>query len=202
MVRKWLTSSGVFSQEIHHHTHIEAKMEKFTLQTIETAEDFADYTELAALYDRAFPLNERSPIEEIMNEKSGMLKVLAFYNNAAFCGMAVTLTSEELVHIIYLAVEEAVRGQGLGSMALGEIRKRYPGRKIVVDVERVEDGAANNDQRTRRMAFYLRNGYEETPVSYRWRDEDYVILSCGGIMTGQEWGRFWKEVYERTGRDW
>ena len=163
---------------------------------------FGDWESLEALYDRAFPPNERRPMAELTGDQSGMIRILAFYHHAVFCGMAVTLTSSELVHIIYLAIEESLRGQGLGSMALEAIRKQEPGKKVIVDVERVEDGASNNDQRAHRIAFYLRNGYQETEVRYRWREEDYVILSCGGLMTEQEWDGFWKEVWDRTGKIW
>lgn len=167
-----------------------------------TGEDFQDLDKVEALYDRAFPPNERSPLEEILSEKSGMLRVLAFYQGPVFCGMAVTLSTEKLVHIIYFAIEEALRGQGLGSIVLNEMQKQASGKKIIVDVERVESGAGNNDQRAKRIAFYMKNGYQETPVRYRWHGDDYVILSAGGIMTEEEWSDFWKEVYAKTGRDW
>lgn len=165
-------------------------------------EAFSDREALEALYERAFPQNERRPMAELLSERSGMVRVLAFYHRGSFCGMAATLTSSELVHIIYLAIEEAARGQGLGSMALEAIRKQAPGKKVIVDVERVEAGAANNDQRVKRIAFYRKNGYRETEVRYRWRGEDYGILSCGGIMTEREWDEFWKEVWDRTGVIW
>ena len=175
-------------------------MSEFELRTVRAPiEDFTDREALESLYERAFPQNERRPMAELLNEKSGMVEVLAFYYQGSFCGMAATLTSSGLVHIIYLAIEEAARGKGLGSMALEAIRKRDPGKKIIVDVERVEDGATNNDQRAKRIAFYRKNGYRETEVRYRWREEDYVILSCGGVMTEREWDEFWKEVWDRTG---
>lgn len=179
------------------------RMNDFEMRALHAPlEAFDDREALEALYVRAFPQNERSPLEEIINEKSGMLRVLAFYRNAVFCGMAVTLSTAELTHIIYLAIEEAFRGQGLGSRALEAIEREARGKKVIVDVERAEENASSNDQRTRRIAFYLKNGYRETAVGYRWREEDYVILSYGGVMTKREWGSFWKEVEERTGRDW
>ena len=178
-------------------------MNSFEMRTFTEADkDSPELKELEALYTRAFPPNERRPLEELTDEKSGMIKVLGFYQHAVFCGMAVTLSAAGLVHIIYLAMEERFRGQGLGSLALEEIRKMASGQKIMVDVERVEDGAPNNDQRIRRIAFYRKNGYEETEVRYRWRKEDYVILSCGGIMTKQEWKDFWDEVETATGKNW
>ena len=178
-------------------------MNEFEISTVRAPiEAFADREALEALYERAFPQNERRPMAELLGEKSGMVEVLAFYHRGSFCGMAATLTSSGLAHIIYFAIEESMRERGLGSMALEAIREQHPGKKVIVDVERVEDGAGNNDQREKRIAFYRKNGYRETEVRYRWREEDYVILSCGGIMTEREWDEFWKEVWDRTGVIW
>lgn len=99
-----------------------------------------------------------------------------------------------MVHIIYFAVEEALRGRGLGSRILEEMRRANPGKRLLVDIEEPSGAAPNNAQRLRRRDFYLRCGYRETAVRYPWRGEDYVILSLGGTVTDEEFGRFWEAL--------
>ena len=79
-----------------------------------------------------------------------------------------------MVHIIYFAVEEALRGRGLGSRILEEMRRANPGKRLLVDIEEPFGAAPNNAQRLRRRDFYLRCGYRETAVRYPWRGVDYT----------------------------
>lgn len=99
-----------------------------------------------------------------------------------------------MVHIIYFAVEEAMRGRGVGTRILEEMRRANPGKRLLVDIEEPSEAAANNAQRIQRKAFYLRCGYQETAVRYPWRGEDYVILSLGGGVTDEEFDCFWEAL--------
>ena len=50
----------------------------------------------------------------------------------------------------------------------------------------------NEQQRLRRKRFYLRAGYTEAPVKYRWQNENYEILSFRGEVSEQDYEDFWK----------
>ena len=63
-----------------------------------------------------------------------------------------------------------------------------------VDIEREVPGCEENEIRRRRKNFYLRNGYSETEVRYRWQDEAYEILVSGGTLSGEDFGNFWKAL--------
>jgi len=63
-----------------------------------------------------------------------------------------------------------------------------------VDIERELLDCEENELRRRRKNFYLRNGYEETDIRYRWQEESYEILSSGGIVTKEDFGNFWKSL--------
>lgn len=155
---------------------------------------FPDLPALEALYTRAFPEWERRPLPLLMKNPGHEIEWFAFYAGDAFCGLTCVLNTKAIAHIIYLAVEESMRGQGLGSGILSLLHENCPDKRVIVDVERMQDGAPENDPRRKRLSFYARNGYQETRVRYRWRGEDYVILSFGGDVTGEEWHLFWQEL--------
>jgi len=155
---------------------------------------FCDMPLINALNERTFPENERRPLEPLVNDKTGHGEVLAFYRENVFCGFACLLTWADISHIIYFAIDEDMRGNGLGSEALITMGKMKDGCRMIVDVEDEAPDAPNNDQRKRRIAFYARAGYAPSEVRYNWRDEDYVILVQGGSLTGNEFGEFWRSI--------
>ncbi len=156
--------------------------------------------EIEALYVRAFPENERRPFRDLFDQKANYVETLAFYDAEAFVGFACLLNAGDVSHIIYFAVEESLRDRGYGSEILREIARYREGCRIIVDIERQDRRADNNGQRERRKRFYLRNGYAETGIRYRWHRENYEILSAGGTLTEAEFGAFWDEI-EKNGRD-
>ena len=150
--------------------------------------------QLRALYERAFPENERRPFDEMIREPTSFLEPLAIWDGAQCVGLACLLNGDKISHIIYLAIEDSLRGRGYGSAALATIHAAKPGRRIMVDIERDSAAASNRTQRQKRKQFYLRNGYSETPVRYRWRGEDYEILVYGGALSRADYKGFWKSL--------
>lgn len=150
---------------------------------------------LDALMNRAFPENERVPMEHLLRHDDGH-EMLAIMQGDAFAGFISLLTHGDICHILFFATEEHLRGQGVGARALSLLREMKPGLRIIADLEACVDSAPDLSMRQRRIAFYHRCGFEDTPVGYRWRGEDYVILSNGGNVTDEEFWNFWK-AYDR-----
>lgn len=154
-----------------------------------------------ALYYRAFPKNERRSFPELVENRFGSTEVFCFYDGETFVGMACLLNTPTISHIIYLAVDESLRGHGYGSKALELLHQNKPGKKLMVDIEIPDEQAENAGQRRMRKRFYLRAGYEETPVKYEWRYESYEILSFGGQVSEAEYDGFWESLRQQTERD-
>lgn len=153
-----------------------------------------DLAKVKKLYYHAFPKNERRTFPELVENRLGNTEVVCFYDTDTFVGMACTLNTPTISHIIYLAIEESFRGHGYGSQALALLRRSKAGKRMLVDIEAPDGQAANAAQRLRRKSFYLRAGYEETPVAYQWRHESYQILSCGGQISEAEYEQFWEDL--------
>ena len=151
-----------------------------------------------ALYYRAFPKNERRSFPELVENRFGSTEVFCFYDGETFVGMACLLNTPTISHIIYLAVDESLRGSGYGSKALELLHQSKPGKKIMVDIEVTDEQAENAEQRRMRKKFYLRAGYAETPVKYEWRHEKYEILSFGGQISATEYDNFWENLRKQS----
>ncbi len=153
-----------------------------------------DLNKIKKLYIDAFPENERFSFSMMIKNENGHYETFAFYQDDVFCGFAILLNSLDISHIIYLATIPELRGKGLGAKALGAISRIKSSMRIIVDIERELPGNPENELRRRRKNFYLRNGYRETEVRYRWQDEYYEILVFGGELSSEDFGNFWRAL--------
>ena len=155
-----------------------------------------DLKKAKMLYYHAFPKNERRSFPEMVENRLGGTEVWVLYDDLAFIGMACILDTPDIAHIIYLAIDESLRGRGYGSKALELLHNSKPNKRIMVDIEIPDARAENAKQRQMRKAFYLKAGYEETAVKYEWRHENYEILSYGGQISEAEYDNFWKVLHK------
>lgn len=119
-----------------------------------------EYREVIALYRRAFPPEEQIPMWRLrlMTLRRGV-ELRAWYDGQVLVGMTYTVESPTMVWLFYLVVNDAVRSQGYGSRIVQQVRRRAAGRTVVLEIEPLDDTAANAEQRRRRVAFYERNGF-------------------------------------------
>ena len=163
--------------------------------------------QVKALYESAFPANERIPIKHLLDDKIKR-EFWAFFdkedgaNDAApkFCGFSNSISHGDITNIVYFAVEPELRSRGYGSQILQAIRRQHPDTRIVVDIEVEEDSkdAEELERRNRRREFYTRNGFNASPVDYVWQGEHYRLLSAGGTVTEKEFRDFWKEILKNV----
>ena len=165
----------------------EEKMLEFKL----VKPDSPELPAVSTLYERAFPANERRPLMPLVVGLKGRSEVISLWENDTYCGFMVLLTYRDIVHIIYFATEENLRGKGIGTAALKKLQEVKKGYRIIADLEKEYDGADNNEQRRLRREFYLRNGYIVSPVRYDWQGDPYEILVQGGNITDEEFWEFW-----------
>ena len=173
------------------------------LQFFEVTKDSPWFPQIKALYESAFPANERIPIKHLLDDKIKR-EFWAFFNkedgeNAAapkFCGFSNSITHGSITNIVYFAVMPELRSRGYGSQILQVIREQHPDTRIVVDIEVEEDSkdAEELERRNRRRDFYQRNSFDSSPVDYVWQGEHYRLLSAGGTVTEKEFRDFWKEI--------
>lgn len=166
------------------------------LNVVRVTKKNRDLEAVKALYESAFPENEKRDFGFLLKnseDADAALEMLAVYDDALFVGFVVMLNSGDISHILYFAVNEALRGKSYGSRILQTIHNRKPAQRIVADVEKPDCASGNQEQREKRIRFYHRNGYKTTEIEYRWQDEDYLILSYNGDVSKAEYAAFWKQ---------
>lgn len=152
-----------------------------------------DLSKVQELYELSFPPNERGPLEALLDDGTSCSEIFVLYDDI-FCGFISLLSCGDLSHIIYFAIEDELRGKGYGGQALNLLKTIKSECRILADLEMVTDVADNNLQRTKRKAFYTKNGYKESNVKYDWNGDCYEILVSGGDIAEDEFWNFWETV--------
>ena len=166
------------------------------LQTVKVTKNNKDLEEIKALYESAFPEKERIAFGFIMDysdESNEGFEVLAMYDGELFVGFVITINSDDISQIGYFAVNEKLRSKGYGSEILKSLHQSKPEKRFMADVENPDVECDNKEQREKRVKFYYRNGYQKTDIEYKWKGEDYWILSYNGNISKEENEAFWKQ---------
>ena len=83
------------------------------LKAVAVSKKLKEYKEIKSLMCRAFPKNEQIPmwlLHILAIRKS--VEFSAYYDEDLFCGISYTVRNEELVFILYLAVNDKIRSKG------------------------------------------------------------------------------------------
>ena len=127
-----------------------------------------DREKIKKLYQTAFPKEELLPwwlVRLLTIQKC--VDLTGYYQEETFAGFTFTATAGNILFVLFFAVEDHRRGEGLGSAILQYLKDSNSGKTIVLNVEPVDERAENNDQRIRRMAFYKKNGVYDTGYNIR-----------------------------------
>ncbi|MEZ3496188.1 MAG: hypothetical protein K1V97_01250 [Lachnospiraceae bacterium] len=157
--------------------------------------------QVEALYMLAFPPAERKPFSMILRTRTkGRAEILTIESaDGAFAGEAITVQCGSLVLVDYLAVSEAMRGQGVGSAALRLLRERYAGKTVFLEIESTkETDAPNREQREKRKAFYLRNGLSCMPFRAVEFGVEMEVLTFSGEVTFDDLHGLYQSVFGRA----
>jgi len=155
------------------------------------------------LYMTAFPVEEQIPYDDLMILMEKMpLNFTAYYEGDEFIGFTIVYPRKAFNWFWYFAVCDELRGKGWGQQILSMLVEEYKDCTNILDMESPEQECDNSEQRKRRCAFYLRNGFRKTGVGKSFEGIDYTILMNGeGTFTLQDYDEvlnelrsFWKAM--------
>ncbi len=152
-----------------------------------------DLDKIRNLYQASFPSAQRIEFEYLMIS-DGHREILGIYLDDRLVGFMSVLTFGDLSYIAYFAIESGLRGQGLGTRAIGLIGNRKPANRLILDIEATDEMAPDNQLRQRRKQFYLDNGFKEAGISYTWNNVAYETLVKNGDITENEFDEFWQNI--------
>ncbi|MBO5532461.1 MAG: GNAT family N-acetyltransferase [Fibrobacter sp.] len=141
------------------------------------------------LYETAFPKEEQIPWADLMRlMKTMSLDFTVYYEEEVLVGLTIVYPRKEFNWFWYFAVPEELRGQGIGQRILTQLIEKYKGKSNILDMESSEQVCENFEQRKRRHAFYLRNGFRDTGVGKSFKGIDYTIMMNGeGTFTQRDY---------------
>ena len=137
------------------------------------------FKKVASLYEAAFPVEERLPLWQLSwNSLKNGQSFLAYFDQEVFIGFTHAICTDNLVYLLFLAVEESKQSQGYGSQILAQVKKKAGERPCVLTIEPMdEEQVSNRAQRLKRLAFYKRNGDQALNHFYFEGSERYQILT-------------------------
>lgn len=156
------------------------------------------YKKVENLYMRAFPKEERKPFWLIQTmQKNQVSDVLAIEReDGSFVGLAIAVYHGDMVLLDYFAMEDDVRGQGLGSEAFGLIKERYVGKRFFLEIEDSNAPCENRQQREKRKQFYLRHGMKPMPYIVDLVGVDMEVLTFECEIPFVEYYAFYDTVLQ------
>lgn len=153
--------------------------------------DKGDLRRIKRLYRAAFPRVERKPFYFVPRQiKKGSAELFALETDSGeFAGFALIATAkdEDIVMLSYFAVEEKLRGQGIGSAALKALMERYSASRFILEIESVSAPCDNLEARQKRRRFYLNNGMTSAGFTARVFATDLEVLTAGKPITFEEY---------------
>jgi ribosomal protein S18 acetylase RimI-like enzyme len=127
------------------------------------------------VYLDAFPATEREPIDELLAAiGTGRYQLLVARVDGELAGFAVSAAlGRDVYYLQYLAVDRRLRGAGIGTQLMSELRSswvRFGARGAVWEVDSHESGlVSERDLRVRRIRFYTACGAEIVTCAPHYR---------------------------------
>lgn len=157
------------------------------------------FQQIETLYLSAFPSVERKPFS-LLRQKSqeGQVEILAIESlEGDFLGLAITVLHQDLVLLDYFAIAPIMRGRNIGSKALGLLKERYSGRRLLLEIEDTEEEAENKSERIRRKEFYLRNQMIVMSYLVELFGVKMQILTSDNSVSFEEYHSIYSSVFSR-----
>ncbi|MEY4664062.1 GNAT family N-acetyltransferase [Weissella cibaria] len=136
------------------------------------------YKTVVDMYNEAFPDAERLPLLylKFLSWRKGV-SFTAYYDGSDIIGMTYTVKTDQMIFVLYLTTNAAVRSNGYGTKILQELIRRNANREVVLNIEPLDEFAENAEQRERRWRFYQKNGFFMTGYLLEEDGQYFEILS-------------------------
>lgn len=129
------------------------------------------------IYFSSFPEVERIDFKDLIEyKKYPNSKLLGIFNDDCLVGFSYVITKGSFAYIIYLAIASRYRNRGYGTTALKLICDMYKDKTMSMCVEKPE---FPDDEPTRRINFYKRNGFKVADLEYIYLGQKYNIMYNG-----------------------
>jgi GNAT superfamily N-acetyltransferase len=124
------------------------------------------------------------------------LDFTAYYQDENLIGFTIVYPRKQFNWFWYFAVKPELRGAELGQQILSMLIEKYKDSSNILDMESPEQICDNLEQRKRRQAFYLRNGFRNTGLYKSYGDIEMTIMINGNdTFTMKDWDEVSAELW-------
>lgn len=128
------------------------------------------------IYLSSFPKEERLPFPLLRALTVGRgVDLTAYTDGEKVLGFTYTIAADDILFVLFFAVEETYRGKGVGSAILAELKAKS--RAVVLNIEPLDPHAENYEERCQRFRFYEKNGFFDTGRDIREVGGVFRVLS-------------------------
>ncbi len=149
--------------------------------------------EITAIYKKHlkkdFPRSERRGLKNILKIRAdGHYEAYGLFDGGSLCGYAFLVKNGEDHLLDYFAAVSGKRGMGIGSEFLRLLKDALGGMNSLLAEAESPDEGEENTEKTRRISFYLKNGFYDSSVCARTFGVDYRLLvySPSGALSEKE----------------
>ena len=168
------------------------------LRFVNARNDKKKLNEIKKLYDEAFPKEEQIPFWILRKaSRTSTADLMQVYDDDLLVGFIHLVYFEDVVYLYYFAIEPDERGQGYGSKILQALRRRFSARRIILNIEVVDENCDNYEERKKRKSL-SENGFREAGYSTREYGVEYEMLYLGGNVSYEEFLALIRKYFGRT----
>lgn len=158
----------------------------------------SQWKEIKSIYMEAFPKRERKPFFVLKHSvKRRKARVFTASDENRLLGFAVAIRIRIWSWWIIWPYPERSGAKGPGSFIMQEICQYFSDKKVVLLIERLDEGAENQEQRIARRRFYLKNGFTSADIFVEGAGGDMEILNFGGKVSPEDYMRLQKYALGR-----
>ncbi len=151
------------------------------------------------LYKKAFPRAERKPFFIIRKkQKQNLAEILSIEVAGECVGFFINAVIGDTVFVDYFAIGEQHRSKGYGSIAIDALKSFHKDKKIILEVEKIDEKYSDYATRVRRKNFYLKNGFSETGLFIKLVGIDMEVLSYLGTIDYEEFNAIYERYVGKT----
>jgi phosphoenolpyruvate synthase/pyruvate phosphate dikinase len=146
-----------------------------------------NYSKVIDLFFEAFPKIQLLPqwvVKYRMRNGKDGFEVL--YEHNYWVGFIYAKEYKNIVFVKFFAISESLRSSGYGSKVMDSMGKKYSDKRIVLNIEELDEKEENYQQRVKRKAFYESNKFNSTGFIIKEFAERQEMLIHGGAISKKE----------------
>ncbi len=149
--------------------------------------DDVNYSKVIDLYREAFTGAHHFPAWLLRFKlRKGKAGFSILYDDEAWIGLIYATEHNDIVFVHFFAIPDSLRSGGYGSKVIQSIRGVHHGKRIVLNIEELDEQAEDLQKRVRRKAFYASNGFDSSGYMVTEPAERLEMLILGGTISKEE----------------